>query len=90
MSFIDNKGIVCPEITIALSLGQQNAICHYLQVSFFGGAIFKPNFIADGPAEFLTEFLGNSTRHCHGRNSSGLSMTDDAVDASSRGQAKFW
>jgi hypothetical protein len=51
--------------------------------------IFKPNFIADTLTQFLTEFLGDSARHGHGRNSAGLGMADDAVNAPSGGQAKF-
>ncbi len=56
--FVDQDRIVGPQITIRLSLGQQDAVGHQLDERVGRGLVTKANFVCDAAVAAGSEFLG--------------------------------
>ncbi len=89
MRLINNKRVVLFQETVALRLGQQDAVGHQLDQRFRICAVAKADFVTDDLARRSLKFLGNPGRNTARRNSARLRMPDHPVNAAPKAQAYF-
>jgi hypothetical protein len=84
---VDDDDFVVAQQFVAGEFGQQDAIGHHLHPRGVGDLRGEAHLIADGVSEVLVEFVGDAFGHGPGRDPSGLSVTDESVDAETELQA---
>ena len=87
--FIDDDRVVGIEKTVALRLGQQNAIGHQLDEPFGTAVILEAQLVADQLAERCLELFGDPRRHRARRDAPRLRVADDAGHAAPGLQTDF-
>src|SRR5436853_7774384 len=83
MRFVDDYGLVFPQIAIALGLSQQNPVGHEFDEGLLIGLIGKANLAANLTTERDAEFLGNPPRNRQRRHAPWLRTADSAIDTES-------
>ena len=54
MGFINDDCIIFIQIRVVLGFGQQDTVCHDLDICIPTGLILKPYFVAHGPPQLLS------------------------------------
>ena len=82
MGLVDDQRVVAAQHSIALDLGEQDAVGHHLDERSVADLIGETHRVADVVAELRSEFVGDALGDRAGRDPPRLGVSDHAVDAS--------
>ena len=89
MGLVDNDGVVLIEETIALHLGEQDAVGHELDGRGLRDAVIEADGVTNGLADFLVQFRSNAFSHGARCNTARLGMADEPAPAAAQLEADF-
>ena len=84
---VDDQRVVAQQPTVALQLGQQDAVGHQLDQSLVAGVVAETDLIADGAAQFGVQLLGDPRGHGPGGDPARLGVADLTGDAAAQLEA---
>ena len=84
MGLVDDDGIIRAQAGITLGFGQQDAVGHNLDIGILLRTFFKPNFISDRLAGFLSQFFSDTAGNSRSGDPARLGASDDASDTPAR------
>ena len=87
MGLVDDDRVVAPQVTVALHLGEQDAVGHHLDQRVARRVVGEPHLVADGAAELDAELLGDALGHRPGGDPAGLGVADGPLDAATELEA---
>ena len=85
--FVDDEGVVGPQVAVALDLGEQDAVGHQLDAGLRRGVPAKPHLPAHEPTEVRTKLRRDAGRHAARGNPPGLGVADHRARAAPRREA---
>ena len=80
VGLIDDDGVVLGEHAVVLDLGQQDTVCHQLDVGLLAHLIGKAHLVTHVMPKFGLHLFGNTGRHGAGRQTPRLGVADIALD----------
>ena len=89
VGLIDNDGIVVGKRWIPLCFGEEDTVCHQLNVSTGTGSIIKPDFATHFASPSDPKFLGDTLRYGESGDSARLGAANKSADTESRFEAYF-
>ena len=84
---VENQGVVTQQASVALDLGEQDAVGHQLHQCAVAGLIGKAHGVADGLAERGAELVGDALGDRAGGKPARLGVADGAADAAAQFEA---
>ena len=79
VGLVDDDRVVLAEVTVALQLGQQDAVGHQLDPARLARAVGEPHLVADDVAQLGAQLLGDPLGHRAGRDPSRLRVADQTT-----------
>ncbi len=76
---VDDDRVVAAQLSVALELGQQDAVGHHLDPGLRTGAVGEPHLVADLVTQRRTRLLGEAFGDRTGRDPAGLGVPDQAA-----------
>jgi hypothetical protein len=89
LRLVDDDRVIGVERTIALRLGEQDAVGHQLDDVRGAGVIAEANLEAHQVAQAAAQLRGDALRHAAGRDPPRLRVADEAADAPAEFKADF-
>ena len=89
VGFIDDDGVVLPQVTVGLCLSQQDAVRHELKPCFRAAVVVEAHLVAYIVSEFAANFLGNAACDGHGGQPARLGAAEPAASLASHLQSDF-
>ena len=89
VGLIDDDGVVLGEHAVVLDLGQQDTVCHQLDVGLLAHLIGKAHLVTHVMPKFGLHLFGNTGRHGAGRQTPRLGVADIALDPAPQRQTDF-
>ena len=76
MRLVDNQRVVGGKVAVGLRFGQQDAVCHQLDIGFARGVVVKTHFVAHRLPDGLPQFFGNAFGNRPRRQTARLGVPD--------------
>ena len=89
MRLVNDEGRVAAQQLVVLNFGKQNAVSHELDGAVFAHFGGEPHLVADGFADFLTEFFGDAFGDGARGKAARLGVADEALLAQAQVEAHF-
>ncbi len=87
VGLVDDDRVVLAEVSIALRLGEQDAVGHELDAGAIAGLVAEADLAPHRAAQGRAEFLGDAGGDAAGGQSPGLGVADHPAPAATEGQA---
>ena len=87
VGLVDDDRVVAPQVTVALDLGEQDAVGHHLDQRVARRVVGEPHLVADGAAQLDPELLGDALGDRPGGDPAGLGVADGPLDAAAELEA---
>ena len=87
MGLVEDEGVVAQQASVALDLGEQDAVGHQLDQRAVAGLVGEAHRVADGVAERGGQFVGDALSDGAGGEPARLGVPDCAADATAELQA---
>ena len=85
--FVDDEGVVLPQHSVALDLGEQNAVRHQLDERRIRRLIGESHLVSHRLADLFAHFLGDALGDGPGCQTTGLCVADRASNAAAQFEA---
>ena len=87
VGLVEDQGVVAQQASVALDLGEQDAVGHQLDQRAVAGLVGEAHRVADGVAERGGQFVGDALGDGAGGEPARLGVPDGAADAAAQLQA---
>ena len=87
VGLVEDEGVVAQQASVALDLGEQDAVGHQLDQRAVAGLVGEAHRVADGVAERGGQFVGDALSDGAGGEPARLGVPDCAADATAELQA---
>ena len=87
VGLVEDQGVVAQQPTVALDLGEQDAVGHEFDQGSVADVVGEPHAVSDGLSQWRVQFLGDALRDGPGGQPPGLGVADHAAHPAAEFQA---